>query len=90
MTINELLNKINEFVINPIIILLFVVALLVFFWGLVELIRNADSDSGREKGRQNIMYGIIGMVIMVSVYGIIRVILSTFGLESPEYLDPLL
>ncbi len=88
MNINTLLNRINEFILNPIIILMFVIALIIFFWGLVEFISKAGSEDGRSTGRRNMMWGIIGMLIMVGVYGIIRLILSTFGLDAPDYLGP--
>lgn len=83
---NLLLGKINQFILNPLIILLFAVALIVFFWGLVEFIFKAGSDEGRETGRRNMMWGIVGMFIMVAVYGIIKLILGTFGVPLPPYL----
>lgn len=61
---------------------MFALALLIFFIGIFQMVANNESDEAREKGRKNIMYGILGLVIMVSVYGIIRLILSTFGLDS--------
>ncbi len=82
MSINAFLDKVNQFILNPLIILMFVVALLVFFWGLVEFIYKAGSEDGREVGKRNMMWGIAGMVIMVSVYGIIRLILQTFGISG--------
>ena len=87
MSIERFLNNVNEFVINPIILLLFAVALLVFFWGIFQFIANASSEEGRKTGQQHIMWGIIGMFIMISVYGIIRIILGTFNSESPPYLE---
>lgn len=80
MKLNELLGKINEFILNPLITLLFFVALIVFFWGLFEFVSNAGNEEARAKGKRNIMWGIIGMFIMISVYGIIRIILGTFGI----------
>jgi len=62
------------------------VALAVFFWGIVQFISDTDSNTAREEGKQNILWGIIGMFIMVSVYGIIRVILQTFGLPNPPFI----
>jgi hypothetical protein len=88
-SVPELLGRINQYILNPIIVLMFLVALVVFFWGLVELIRDAGGE-GKETGRRHIMWGIVGLFIMVAVYGIIRIILSTFGLSSPEYILPLL
>lgn len=86
MQINNLLGRINEYIINPIILLAFAVALLVFFWGIVEFIYHAESSDGRETGRRNIVWGIVGMTVMVSVYAIIRLVLNTFGIPYPEYL----
>ena len=85
-TITSLLGRINQYILNPIIILMFVIALLVFFWGLVEFIYKAGSEDGREVGKRNMMWGIVGMFIMVAVYGIIGLILGTFGLGgTPQY-----
>ena len=88
MTINSLLGRISEFILNPLIILAFVVALIVFFWGLVEFIYKAGSEDGREVGKRNIMWGIVGMFVMIGVYGIINLILGTFGLSGPALITP--
>lgn len=76
----KLLNKINQFILNPIIALAFAVALLVFFWGIFQFINSETSDKGREEGKQKLLYGLVGMFIMVSAYGLIRLIISTFGI----------
>jgi phosphotransferase system glucose/maltose/N-acetylglucosamine-specific IIC component len=88
MNINVFLGRVNEVIINPLIVLMFVAALLVFFWGLVEFIYKAGSDDGRETGKRHLMYGIVGMFVMVGVYGIIRLILNTFGIPTPSYIAP--
>jgi len=82
----EKLNIINGLIINPLILLMFSVAVLVFFFGIFQMIANNESDESREKGKQNMIYGILGIFIMVSVYGIIRFLLATFGLDSSGYL----
>lgn len=86
MDISTLLNRVNEFVINPIIILLFSVALLVFFWGIFVFIKGAASEEVRKKGKSAMEWGIKGLLIMVGVYGILRVVLTTFGITPPGYL----
>jgi len=83
----EILNKINEVILNPIIYLMFAIALVVFFWGIFQMISGAASDDARSKGRQNIMWGIIGMLIMVSVYGVLAVVLGTFGITGTPGLN---
>lgn len=86
MSINTLLNKIIEVILQPIVVLMFVVALVVFFWGIVQFISKSNTDDGREKGKRNIVWGVVGMFIMFSVYGIIHFILQTFGIPAPAYL----
>lgn len=86
--ISPLLNKVNRFILNPLIALLFAVALVVFLWGIVKLIRGADDPKVREEGKKNIMYGILGMFIMIAVYGIIAFIISNLGVATPTYIAP--
>jgi hypothetical protein len=76
--------RINEYILNPIIALGFGWAVVVFFWGLFQFIRNTDSDDERETGKRNIFYGILGMFIMVTVYGIINLLLDAFGLGGAK------
>ena len=86
MDITDFLNKVNRAIVNPLILLLFGIALLVFIWGLFRFITSAESDEGREIGKKNILWGLIGMVIMISVFGIIRLIMGTFGIPATGYI----
>lgn len=87
-TITTFIYKVNEVILNPLIILLFAVALIVFFWGIFEFIAQSSSDEARERGKKNMVWGIIGMFIMFSVFGIINIILGTFGIEPPPNILP--
>jgi len=60
-------------VLNRLIPVLIAVALVVFFWGLIQYIRT-------HKGGKDIMIaGLVGLFIMVSVWGIIRIAQNTLG-----------
>ena len=76
-----LLNSIKTNILNPLIGLMFAVALLVFLYGVFELIRGQASEDARAKGAQHVLWGVVGMAIMVSVYGIIHLICGTFGIN---------
>ena len=84
--VRAIIRKIDKFILNPIIIFLFAIALLVFIWGIFEFLSNADNETARTKGKRAILYGVIGMVIMVGVFGIINIIIGTFGLDTPAIL----
>lgn len=79
---NPFLAKIVENIINPAILLIFAVALLVFLWGVLQFVRKADDEKARETGRNQIIYGIIGMAIMISAFGILHFITGTFNLDD--------
>jgi hypothetical protein len=76
MVIN-LLSKIATLIINPLIVLGFVVATIYLFWAIVQMIAKSDS-SDLEKNKKNVMYAVIGLFIMFSVYGILAIIKATF------------
>ena len=87
MEFSEFLNRVNAVIINPLILLLFAVAFLIFFFGIFQFIGSATESSEREKGKRKILYGLIGMFIMFSAYGLINLVLGTFGLNLPGYLE---
>jgi hypothetical protein len=85
MDAETLLNKIAEFILNPLIILGFVIATAYLFYGIVQMIWGAADGADLEKNRKNVMYGIIGLFVMFSVYGVLRLILATFGITPPSF-----
>ncbi len=81
--INNLVTGVMQWIVLPVLEGFFAFTLLVFIWGVVGLIRSGDDPKAREKGQQHILWGVIGMVIMISAYGIIRVIANTIGVADP-------
>jgi uncharacterized membrane protein YidH (DUF202 family) len=75
----RLLRKFNELILNPIIILLFALAVLIFLYGVFKYVRKSDSEDERETGRRHMIWGVIGMFIMISVFGIMNIIINTVG-----------
>lgn len=76
-TIDSFIGCLTQAIVNPLIKLLFAAALILFLWGVFNYVRHSDSPEGRKTGGQHIIWGLVGMTIMVGVYGIIRILLST-------------
>ncbi|MDE2213380.1 MAG: hypothetical protein KGJ34_02510 [Patescibacteria group bacterium] len=71
-------------IVQPLILLLFGVALLVFAWGIVEFLIGLSSGSEqKDSGKRHMLWGIIGLVIMTGAYAIINIVLGTFGVYMP-------
>jgi membrane protease YdiL (CAAX protease family) len=71
-----ILNTINQ-VLVP---LLFAIAFIVFLYGVFRyFILGGADEAQRESGRQFILWGLIGFVVMISLWGLVNVIANTFG-----------
>lgn len=82
----EFIHKVNGIILNPLITFGFAVAVLLFLWGLFNFMRNPADAEKRKEGQRNIVWGLVGLLIMFSVFGIIRIVLGTFGLPLPTFL----
>lgn len=76
---DAILLKINQYVLNPIIGFMFILALAYFVFGVIEYFLYQNSDTERERGRRHIIWGLVGIVIMAGFYGIIQILASTLN-----------
>ncbi len=82
--------RVNEVILYPLIALLFALAFFLFIFGCYQYLTHADESQARETGKMHILWGILGMFIMLVAYGILGIAASTFGLnqELDCYNDP--
>lgn len=78
MSVEEIANTFIRVIINPALALMFGAALLVFMWGIIEYLYalNVKGETS-EEGRKHMLWGIIGMFIMVASYTIVTIIANT-------------
>lgn len=80
VTIIPFLRNLSGYILNPLILILFLVAFIYFAWGVIHLI-NEDATK-KSEAKNAVLWGLVGMFIMFSTYGIIRLILDTFGMDK--------
>lgn len=73
--IDHIINLLR-FLVVPIIGL----AVVAFLYGLLTYIANASNETKRKEGLQYIVYGLIGFVVMLSMWALAGLISGTFGL----------
>lgn len=66
---------------TPIVVAL---ALVYFFWGLGNFILGSGSEEKRKEAISIMIYGIIALFVMVSVWGIVNVLQTTFGITASQ------
>ena len=69
--------------------LLISMAVIVFIIGVVKYIAGADEESKRTEGRNFMIYGLVALFVMVSVWGLVGVIQGTFGLGNSTFIPQL-
>ena len=85
-TIGGLIADINRVIINPLIIFIFALALLMFLYGMVRFLANRDmGNADAMNGRRHMVWGIVGMFIMISVLGIMKFISNTLGVKGIDF-----
>lgn len=58
-------------------------ALLFFFWGLAKFIFNAGDAKGNQEGRQLMLWGVVALFVLLSVWGLVRFVQETLlGIET--------
>jgi len=80
MTFRDFAFSLIDFFNKGIIPLLMALMLLVFIWGIVQyfFIKRED-PAARTEGAQFMMWGVIGFAVVASMWGIVNLVLNTFG-----------
>ena len=81
-SVQTLMNSISRVILNPLITLLFALAVVYFIYGLAQYLLSPDNEEIRKTSKSHMLWGIIGMFIMVSVFGIINLITNTLGIPT--------
>ncbi|MBI2617937.1 hypothetical protein HYW58_00570 [Candidatus Kaiserbacteria bacterium] len=74
--------------INAAIPVVIALAVLYFFWGLAQYILNSADEEKKQEGRTIMIYGVIALFVMVSVFGLIRLLQETFNVKNQNPIIP--
>lgn len=59
-------------------------AVVFFIWGLVKFIYHADKEDAKEEGRGMMVWGMIALFIIVSLWGIIGYLQASLGFQGGD------
>lgn len=74
-SLRELTGSIVNLINTAVVPLIYALAFLVFIFGVVRFFF-LGGEEGREKGRTFMLWGIIGFVVMFSVWGIVNLLMT--------------
>lgn len=87
-TVCGVANTILYLINNVAVPLLFAISFIVFLYGIASAyILHPGDEAAVKRGHQLLLWGIIGFVVMISLWGLVNVVANTFGLygaSAPE------
>lgn len=66
-------------ILNQVIPILMVIATIVFLYGVIAYITSAGDEEKQASGKWYMIWGLIGLFIIVAMWGIVRILVNTFG-----------
>lgn len=77
--VNELISFLTQ-LLSAAVGLILAAAVVYFLWSVFKFVTSAGDEEARAKGRQGIIWGLIGIAVMVSIYGLVNFFTTSTGL----------
>lgn len=90
VSFRDAVKNVTGIVKGSLIPLLFSAALAYFIWGVGNFIRNADNPDERKKGKQQILWGVIALAVMVTYFSLTSIFTNSFfgtGAALPQLFE---
>ena len=85
-TLFNTLGLVSQFL-NAAIAIFVTLAILIFFWGLIKYLMGEGAE-GKAEGLKIMLMGVITIFVMVSIWGIIRLLQNTFKVGGGPAMTP--
>lgn len=82
--LDEFIVNVNKMIINPLISFLFALAIAFFLYGVLEFFMNQENEEKKTTGKSHMIWGVIGITIMLGVWTILSIVLNTLGISKSE------
>lgn len=81
------ISDVGQFIIdminNVFVPVIFALAFIVFLWGaFTTFILGASSEETKEKGKNLMLWGLIGFFVMVSIWGLVNILTGTVNFSN--------
>ena len=84
-SLDSFIANVDRMIINPLILFLFALAVVFFLYGVLEFIFNQENEEKKTTGKSHMLWGIVGIAIMLGVWTLLNMIISTLDIKG---IDP--
>ena len=75
-------------IVGMLIPIVFALGLLFFFWGLAKFILSAGNPEAASSGKHLMIWGVLALFVMASIWGIVNFLGESFGISFDETFTP--
>ena len=84
MDLDKFIANVDNMIINPLIGFLFALAIAFFLYGVLEFFMNQENEEKKTTGKSHMIWGVVGITIMLGVWTILGIVLNTLGISKSE------
>lgn len=78
--LGSLLCKIKQ-LLDTVVPVLIAFAVVYFVWGIISYVIGGDEEA-KKKGRDKIIAGVIGLAVIIGMWGLVNILTKTFGIDN--------
>ena len=84
MDLDKFIANVDNMIINQLIGFLFALAIAFFLYGVLEFFMNQENEEKKTTGKSHMIWGVVGITIMLGVWTILSIVLNTLGISKSE------
>ncbi len=91
-TLQDIVCKVTDIGATYIVPILTLLAFVYFLWRVLKFIQQSANSAKQTENRESLIWSIVGLTVMVSIWGIVAIVGTTFGIDSgfvPQVKPPL-
>jgi hypothetical protein len=81
-SVDSVIANVSNLIINPLITFMFAVAVVYFLYGVLGFFLNSEDEEARTTGKSHMFWGVVGITIMISVWGILKIVTNSIGVSN--------
>ena len=88
-TLTSLINFFTCTLMNAVVPLLMALSVVGFVYGIIQYFLNPDNEEKRKAGKSFMLWGLVALFVIVSIWGLVGILSNTFLGSSHTYLPSL-